>query len=241
MTQTLSFAFLHGGGQGGWVWDETRAALHAQVPGASMVTQAFDLPGCGSRRGMDLSGLSVRDVAAHFIDDLEQATLGPCVLVGHSNAGTILPLVAAHRPDLVRRYVYVSCIAPPPGKSISEVMRPRHAIGTEGEDQAARLRRMFCNDMGLAQADEFMAKLGQDHWPTMQALGETGWEYGHLANHAASYVLCLQDQALPLAWQEEFAARVHATRRIAIDAGHQVMNTRPQGLAEILCHEALAG
>jgi hypothetical protein len=27
-------------------------------------------------------------------------------------------------------------------------------------------------------------------------------------------------------------------RRVYIDAGHQVMNTRPHGLAEILLHEA---
>lgn len=240
MPQPLTFAFLHGGGQGGWIWDETRAALHAQMPGTGLRAHAFDLPGCGQNRGMDTSALSVRDVAEYFIADLAQADLGPCVLVGHSNAGTILPLVAARRPDLVRRFVYISCIAPPPGKTISEVMRPRHAIGNEGEDQATRLRRMFCNDMAAAQADAFMARLGQDHWPTLRALGETGWDYGHLADRRASYVLCRQDQALPLAWQEEFAARLHVQRRILIDAGHQVMNTRPHGLAEILLHEGLA-
>jgi pimeloyl-ACP methyl ester carboxylesterase len=240
MTQALTFAFLHGGGQGGWIWDETLAALRAQSQGANMRAQAFDLPGCGGKRGMDTSSLTVRDVAAHFIADLAQSGLGPCVLVGHSNAGTILPLVAAHRPDLVRRYVYVSCIAPPPGQTISEVMRPRHIIGTAGEDQAARLRRIFCNDMGAAQADGFMARLGRDHWPTVQALNETGWQYGHLAQYPASYVMCLQDQALAPDWQDVFAAQLHVQRRVLVDAGHQVMNTRPHALAEILLHEALA-
>ena len=39
-------------------------------------------------------------------------------------------------------------------------------------------------------------------------------------------------------WQERFAARVHANSTPRIDAGHQVMNTRPQALAEILLVEA---
>ena len=33
---TVSFVFLHGGGQGGWVWDETIAAMKRQSGGAVM-------------------------------------------------------------------------------------------------------------------------------------------------------------------------------------------------------------
>jgi len=233
-----SFAFLHGGGQGGWIWAETIAALGQQAGGVR--AKAFDLPGCGEKRGLDTSGLTVRDVAGHFIADLAASGLGPCILVGHSNAGTILPLVAELRPDLIQRYVYVSCIVPLPGQDIRAVMSSRHEIGDGAPaDMGARLRQMFCNDMGEAQATAFLAKLGHDHWPTLQALSETGWRYDHLQNTAASYVVCLQDQALPTAWQEEFAARLQVQRRVYIDAGHQVMNTRPHGLAEILLHEAM--
>jgi hypothetical protein len=48
----------------------------------------------------------------------------------------------------------------------------------------------------------------------------------------------LRDAILPVNWQELFANRLHASRRIRIDAGHQVMNTHPEALAEILRHEA---
>jgi pimeloyl-ACP methyl ester carboxylesterase len=150
--------------------------------------------------------------------------------------------VAERRPDLVRRYVYVSCIAPPPGETILEVMRPRHVIdtGNTAQNPGARLRQMFCSDMDEAYASAFMAKLGHDHWPTPQALTETAWRYDHLQNRAATYVMCLQDQALPLEWQEAFASRLGVQRRVSIDAGHQVMNTRPNALAEILLAEAAA-
>ena len=67
-----------------------------------------------------------------------------------------------------------------------------------------------------------------------------GWRYDHLAAIPASYVVCERDNILPTAWQERFAERFHADRIARIDAGHQAMNTRPQGLAEILLIEAAA-
>src|ERR1700757_3387622 len=93
------FAFLHGGGQGGWVWDETLAAL-AQQNGAAYAS-TFDLPGCGTKRGIATAGLTVRDVAAVFTQELVDSGMENSVLVGHANAGTILPMVAALRPGLV--------------------------------------------------------------------------------------------------------------------------------------------
>jgi pimeloyl-ACP methyl ester carboxylesterase len=51
-------------------------------------------------------------------------------------------------------------------------------------------------------------------------------------------VICLRDGILPVSWQEVFATRLQASRRVRIDAGHQVMNTRPEALAEILRYEA---
>lgn len=240
MPSSVSFAFLHGGGQAGWIWDETLAALAAQAGGAGVPAIAFDLPGCGTKRAQDLTGLTVRDVAAAFVDDLARSGLRDIVLVGHSNAGTIMPLVAQMRPDLVARYVYVSCMAPPPGQTVRQVMASRHAIPASAADAAPldRLRTMFCNDMAAGQIPDFLGKLGHDHWPTLSSLDETGWHYDHLADKPATYVICLQDQALPAAWQETFAARLHVQRLVRIDAGHQAMNTRPHALAEILRHEA---
>jgi pimeloyl-ACP methyl ester carboxylesterase len=65
------------------------------------------------------------------------------------------------------------------------------------------------------------------------------WRYVHVSRIPATYVMCLRDAVLPLGWQETFAARLGAERLIRIDAGHQVMNTRPQALAEALRMEAL--
>lgn len=237
MTRQIDYAFLHGGGQGGWVWDETLAALKQQA-GDAVRAIAFDLPACGRKRDQDTSKLTVHEVAAAFVADLEASGMSEIVLVGHSNAGTIMPLVAKLRPDLVRRYIYVSCIAPPPGVSIWDMKMKGHMSADGKSISGGRLRQMFCNDMNEAYADAFMAKLGYDNWPTLNALHETGWRYDHLADKPSTFIFCLQDRAETPEEQETAASRFQVQRRVRIDAGHQVMNTRPHTLAEVLLHEA---
>jgi pimeloyl-ACP methyl ester carboxylesterase len=242
------FAFIHGGGQGSWVWDETIAALASQSGGTAR-SLALDAPGCGLKRGRDTAQIAYGEIIAEFVAELEASGLRDAVLVGHSQAGMVLPLVAAARPDLIKRLVYVTCSAPLPGVTTLQQM----GQGVHGDDPEqvgwpvdpethsmdARYRIMFCNDMDAAETEAFLAKLGSDGWP-MCCYSEVHWRYDHLAAIPASYVLCLRDEALPLAWQERFAERLHVDRLVRLDAGHQAMNTRPQALAEILLAEAAA-
>ena len=97
---------------------------------------------------------------------------------------------------------------------------------------------------GRTNADFFANLKAQSWWAlrqrfqnTHRALEEEDWSYDHLQDKSSTFVLCLKDQALPLAWQESFASRFHAKKRVCVDAGHQVMNTRPHALAEILRNE----
>jgi hypothetical protein len=107
-----------------------------------------------------------------------------------------------------------------------------------GGDPRERLPAMFCNDMAPDEAAGFLAKLGKDNWP-LKAHTETDWRYDHLGAVPATYVICLRDMALTAPWQEKFADRFKAERRVRIDVGHQVMNTRPHALAEVLRCEAV--
>jgi hypothetical protein len=90
--------------------------------------------------------------------------------------------------------------------------------------------------MSVAETAIFMAKIGSDSWPK-GTYSTTAFEFHKPADISAAYVMCLRDGILPVIWQEVFAHRLQASRRIRIDAGHQVMNTRPETLAEILRHE----
>ena len=58
----MDFAFLHGGGQGGWVWDETIAAMKAQSGDANRYL-ALDVPGCGTKRERDTASIQFDEIA----------------------------------------------------------------------------------------------------------------------------------------------------------------------------------
>lgn len=242
----VQFVFLHGGGQGGWVWDETIAAIGRQTDGAARCL-ALDGPGCGSKRGRDTSQLTFEEINRELVADIEAAGMSDVVLVGHSQAGVHLPAMLALRPELFQKLVFVTCIAPDPGLTVVEMTAKRmrehghtegsKALTNETMPMRERYRVIFCNDMGGEQAETFLDKLGADQWPA-SCYTQNEWLWDHLADVPVSYVLCLEDAILPIEWQERFAGRVHATSTPRIDAGHQAMNTRPEALAEVLLAEA---
>ena len=240
------FVFLHGGGQGSWIWDETIAALNLQSDGGARCL-ALDVPGCGAKRGRDTSAMAFDDIVAELAGDIAAAGFGKPVIVGHSQAGQVLPKLQALMPGAFARQVYVSCIAHAPGHNIADMMRTQIESDPEGPfagvfnnpdvEPLERFRVMFVNDMAKPDQDTFLAKLMKDEWPAV-AYTETNWSYDHLAGAPSTYVLCLQDQVLIPHWQRIYAERFQCDRIVHIDAAHQVQNTRPQALAEVLLAEA---
>jgi pimeloyl-ACP methyl ester carboxylesterase len=241
--QATDYALLHGGGQGSWVWEETIAALGLQTAGSFGRALALDVPGCGTKRGRVTDAIGPDEVAAELIQDILTAGLRDVVLVGHSQAGTILPLMIQQRLDLFRRVIYVSCMAPLAGQTNLALMG-LHLRGVKADEVGwpvdpathtyeQRYTAMFCNDMDSRDTATFLAKLGSDSWPA-RTYSATDWRYDGLGGVPATYVVCLRDEALPAAWQMTFATRVHASQIVRIDAGHQVMSTRPHALAEVL-------
>ncbi len=247
MKNSANYVFMHGGTQGGWIWAETIAAMQMQSGGSLGRVLALDAPGCGSKRSRDTSTLTIADVAREMVADIEAAGFSDAILVGHSQGGQLLPLMAAMQPALFRRVVYVTCLGQIPGKNILQM----YGAGLHGAvadeigfptdpattSPSERLRLMFCNDMDDDQRAAFFARLGPDNWPPL-TYAESDWGHRHPVPVPATYVVCLQDLAIPVPWQEKFARQAEVDRMVHIDAGHQVMNTRPHGLAEILRHEA---
>ncbi len=238
------FVFLHGGGQGGWVWEDTIAAIEVQAGKGAHRMLALDGPGCGTKRGRDTSALNFDEITVELTDDILAAGLRDVVLVGHSQAGMHMPDMIAHRPELFQQAIFVTCTAPDDGLDTLQmtgerVHRGGHPFNDASLPVRERYRHMFCNDMKEQAAEAFLDKLGPDRWPA-SCYSHNSWRYDHLAALPVSFVLCLCDQILPLEWQEYYAKRVHARSTPRIDAGHQVMNTRPHALAEILLAEAAA-
>lgn len=240
---------VHGGGQGGWIWDETVAAIRAQAgPDAGRIF-ALDVPGCGTKHDRDTSGLSTPEVIAELSAELDARDVRDALLVGHSMAGTLLPgLVAAAPPDRFARVAYYTCAAPSQGQTIQQMMG-RGVHGTAENEvgwpldpvttpPADLFRSAFCNDMDPAMADSFMARLFKDNWPAACGDSWSSWAYDAARHVPATYIVALGDRILPVSWQERFAARLNAERLVYIDSGHQGMNSRPHSLAEIVIVEA---
>jgi pimeloyl-ACP methyl ester carboxylesterase len=243
MKSTTNYVFVHGGGQGGWVWDETVAALRLQSSTDVGSIMTLDAPGCGTKRGRTTEGLDMEQIAREFVSEIERAGLSHVVLVGHSQAGQTLPMMARLRPDLFSHLVYVTCSAPLPGQSVQQMIGSGlHATNADEVGWPAdpattsmndRYYLMFCNDMSEEQTAVFLPKLGKDMWPAA-TYSETSWRYDDCNDVPSTYILCLRDQSLPPQWQKRFAERLGARQIVRIDAGHQVMNSRPHALAEIL-------
>lgn len=240
----MNYAFLHGGGQGSWVWEETIAAMD----GPSVGLLPLDAPGCGAKRDRADEGMDNIDIARELIADLERAGMGDVVLVGHSQAGQVMPFMAALQPSLFRRLLYVTCSIPLPGQTVAQMMGTGPHGSKEDEvgfpfdpattDMRDKYGTMFCNDMEKDQASSFLAKLGRDAWP-MKTYAYSDWRYQDIGTVPTSYIACLRDNILPIAWQHRFAVRFKADRTVSINAGHQVMITQPEALAKAILEEAI--
>ena len=237
-----NFVFIHGGGQGSWVWEQTIDALVIQSGGVCN-TLALDVPGCGTKRGFDTSTLAFDDIIDSLAADIEAFGMDNAVLVGHSMAGTVMPRLAERRPDLFRHLIFASCSAPAPGQTIVELMgqgkqgENPDEVGwfvslTEGSIQD-RYEKIFCNDMEPGLKEILLEGMTRDSWPIC-SYSELDWQYNQLKEFPASYVVFLQDRALPVSWQRCFAERLYADHVVHIDAGHQGMLTRPHAFAEVL-------
>jgi pimeloyl-ACP methyl ester carboxylesterase len=247
MAGPVDYAFLHGGGQGSWVWRETIEALRRQTDGGFGRALLLDVPGCGVKRQRETAGLGFEEIAAELVKDIDEAGQREVVLVGHSQAGSLIPHMVAARPALFRRIIYLACSIPRPGQSVAAMVgsgvhgATPDEVGWPLDPKSHTIRErnlaMFCTDMTPEAAEAFLGRLGQDAWPVV-TYTHTDWHYDQLASVPSSYIVCLRDGILPIAWQEVFAARFKAERIVRIDAGHQAMNTRPHALAEILRVEA---
>lgn len=238
-----AIALLHGGGQGAWVWDPLFPHL-----GDTRIL-SLDVPGCGKKRGRDLSDIDTDGIAAELVDDLANAGLDNVMLVGHSLAGAIMPRMAALQPGRFSRLVYLSCSAPRKGVSfLQQIGNGLHGshpdevgwpIDPATSEPSDRYRVMFCNDMSEAEGSAFLGRLGEDNWPG-DVFVRTDHEYEHLRAIPSTYIVCERDMILPPEWQRRFAGRLHCESIVSLDAGHQAMVTAPEELGRLLLVEVCA-
>jgi pimeloyl-ACP methyl ester carboxylesterase len=220
----VTFALIHGSGDGGWAWHLVQQALrergHASV--------APDLP-------------TDRETATwdDCVDVVVEAVAGAAdvVVVGHSSGGFVAPLVADRLGATLQ--VFLAAMVPRPGETagewfsnvgwsqaVAELAREDDGI-TGNSDPAVA----FYHDVAPELAASAMAR----ERPTAQRLGETPWPLPVLPTIPARYVVTTLDRFIPPTVQRRVAdERLSITDPAEIAAGHCANLSRPEELASLL-------
>jgi pimeloyl-ACP methyl ester carboxylesterase len=225
----MDIALVHGSFHGAWCWDLLRPELERM--GHRVIT--MDLP-------ISDPGLHAADYARAVEGALDPDS--EPLLVGHSMAGLIIPLVAAHRP--IRRLVFLAAFLPSPGLSANEQRRTEHIDGrvppktnewTDLGDDVWMIGPNTATELFFPDAPAAVAR-----WATQRLRPQS---YGILSETTpltawpdvdSQSIVCRDDRAINPVW-----VRAAARERLGVDAveiggSHSPFLTRPAELAHIL-------
>jgi len=226
---------VHGGGHGAWCWEPT--LCHLASPAL-----AVDLPPRSIRGGPhrhasppELDRVTLSDWARSVLSDATAAGWERFVLVGHSLGGATLATVSRLAPSRVAHVVYVSAVVPADGASVLDALPPEILTKTAAGLTDEVVVDLFGSDMDEGQVRFLLDHVGTD---AVGVLAEAVVRSGTPRGLPTTFVRLARDRALPPAVQDVYAERLRggadAMEVIELDAGHDVMISRPAELAAVL-------
>ena len=236
----MRFVLIHGGFHGAWCWSQVTPELERLGHEAL----AIDLPGHGDRRAEPSTLVNRRDA---IVDILKPGD----VLVGHSGGGFDISLAADAAPDRIGHMIYLAAGLPIEGQPLvkatggasdankvdrlnetipSTVLRPTADGRLEWTDRDAAAA-LFYHDCPGETVDWAFARFSPA--PPGILLDPVTLTRFWTANLPRSYILCLQDRALPFATAMHFAGRLGVVPQF-IDSSHSPFFSRPSELAALL-------
>jgi pimeloyl-ACP methyl ester carboxylesterase len=237
----MGYVLVHGGGFAASCWDLLTPRLPAPVV-------AVDLPGRG-RRPADLTRVTIADFVAAVVDEIVANDLNDVVLVGHSLAGVALPSVVGAVPDRLRHVVFVSASVPADGARVLDTLDPGIRALAEQSDADAGAggtldpelaAAVFCNDMDDALTQYTIDRLVPE---ASRVIFEAVSLAGLRQPVPRSYVRLARDAIVEPLQQAQMIANLRdaatgpdapVVETVELDAGHMVMISRPDVLAEFL-------
>jgi pimeloyl-ACP methyl ester carboxylesterase len=215
---------VHGAWHGSWCWDLVRNALDAQD-----VTTAV----------VDNSSVTMLGSDLHADGDNLRAALdavdGPVVLVGHSYGGAVISDAGAH-PN-VERLVYLSAFPLDVGESVmqnelggGDDMKLPEALNFDGDVvtvEPSRIVEFFYHDCTPDVAAAAAAQLRPMSIAAMAGASRAAaWR-----EKPATYIVCADDRAIPVALQRSGAERVGEI--VEMPTSHSPFLSRPDDLARV--------
>ena len=229
MSAFPSLILVHGSWHGPWAWEP----LIEQLPGVNV--HALALPATGT------DPLTLGDMYddAAVIKSAVEAVGGPVVVVAHSSGG--IPTTEGAFGDNVRRLVYLTAFQLDVEESllsaIGGVPAPWWDVHEQAEPKGKGFLRpkgpeeIFFNDCSPADAKQYSSQLTLQSWAGVtQPVTRTAWR-----SAPSTYIVCEDDNALPVFGQEAMAQR--ADRVVRLAAGHDPFLSRPKEVAALLLEE----
>ncbi|MGB1213926.1 MAG: alpha/beta hydrolase [Pikeienuella sp.] len=229
-----AFVLLHGAWHGGWCWARVANILRARGHVVTTPTQT----GVGERAHL----LSADITLTTFCEDLHQhllfEDLSDVVLVGHSFGGNALSYAAEIAPDRISRLVYLDAMIVEAGETPLDTVAP----------DIAALRRQMAQDSsgGLTLPAPPAVTMG------VTDRADVAWLESKMTPHPfatfttplpiqgapggalpAEYIMCTAPEYEPLR-ESRARARALGWRMRGIAAGHDMMVTAPETLADML-------
>lgn len=239
-----TFLLVHGGFHGGWCWSHVTPRLARA--GHTVITP--DLPGHGDDATPQAQ--VTFPMAVSRIADLVKQAPEPVILVAHSMAGLIISQVAEQHPDRIKMLVWIAAFLVPTGSSLQSYLEANQdlgqsavlpnaipsADGTHVSFLSAKAREVFYQTTPVELAAWATVRLGPTAIPYL--VSPVALSKPHFGRVPRSYVVCLQDRALPLAVQRKMIAEQPCEHVFDLDCDHSPYFSQPAQLAECLLRVA---
>ncbi len=229
-----AFVLVHGTGHGGWCWRFIAPLLRAA--GHEVYTPTLTGLGASSHLSREVNRISLATHIEDVSNTLFYEDLSGVVLVGHSYAGMVITGVVAKEAQRLAHLVYLDAYLPLEGENEISLWPPDQ-LERYRTDLASgkRFREIPLSMLGIT--DPKMSQWVQERltphpYSTYEDPPPSGTSES--ASVPRTYIHCTLE---PFArWTEPFASRARKLgwNLYTIAAGHDVMITHPNELAEIL-------
>jgi pimeloyl-ACP methyl ester carboxylesterase len=218
-----TFGLVHGGGLGAWCWEPVLPLLEKRGYKTATVDLINDKPTAG---------------AADFAEIILKAfaDIGDLIVVGHSNSGLIIPLVATQRP--VERLIFLHSLLPKPTQSVTDQFQAEPDMinpemlsikGNWWEDEAVVTHFLFHDCPPEVAHQAFTRLRPESSLLTTEITPLKSWP-----DVPCSYIVCLKDRTATPAWARRAARERLGIEPLALDSGHSPFLACPEQLVEAL-------
>jgi len=162
-------------------------------------------------------------------------------LVGHSMSGIVISRVAEELPDRIRHLVYLAAVVPEDGDALIDLLTQERQHSLRKLEGKAKeiygpietLRPNYFTDLEGEEKDYFLKQLSPQ--PLAAFFEKIPLKKFFSLKIPRTYIMGLRDKSLPPELTEGFAERLRV-QPVKIDAGHDMMVSRPEEVAEVLLH-----